>query len=234
MRFRIINLEQARALDAKQRALLADLQTMHASYTVSLPDMPFASYDAAAASSILQHEHIDHAFPVTVRAAGDEYILVEIGALELNLRYRFQVHLLMDAICSSGRIPYIDLTPGVRSLQIHLDRTQMTVEEASRIVLEIDRQLPDLAAVRVPSRMVRMPLSFDDPSVQLAVDRYQQNVREDAPWCPSNIEFIRRMNGLASADDVWNIVFSAKYLVLGLGDVYLGAPQRPSIRGIDS
>jgi urea carboxylase len=49
-------------------------------------------------------------------------------------------------------------------------------------------------------------------------------VRPDAPWCPSNIEFIRRINGLASIDDVHRIVFGASYLVLGLGDVYLGAP----------
>jgi urea carboxylase len=50
------------------------------------------------------------------------------------------------------------------------------------------------------------------------------NVRGDAPWCPWNIEFIRRVNGLADVDDVHRTVFDADYLVLGLGDVYLGAP----------
>jgi urea carboxylase len=49
-------------------------------------------------------------------------------------------------------------------------------------------------------------------------------VRADAPWCPWNIEFIRRVNGLDDVDDVRRIVFDADYLVLGLGDVYLGAP----------
>jgi urea carboxylase len=51
-----------------------------------------------------------------------------------------------------------------------------------------------------------------------------QSVRKDAPWCPSNIEFIRRINGLDSIEDVKKIVFGASYLTLGLGDVYLGAP----------
>src|SRR3954451_12113504 len=51
-----------------------------------------------------------------------------------------------------------------------------------------------------------------------------QSVRPDAPWCPSNIEFIRRINGLESIEAVKRIVFEASYLVLGLGDVYLGAP----------
>jgi urea carboxylase len=51
-----------------------------------------------------------------------------------------------------------------------------------------------------------------------------KSVRPDAPWCPDNIEFIRRINGLESREDVKRIVFDASYLVLGLGDVYLGAP----------
>jgi urea carboxylase len=49
-------------------------------------------------------------------------------------------------------------------------------------------------------------------------------VRDDAPWCPSNLGFIRRVNGLADVDAVHEVVFGASYLVLGLGDVYLGAP----------
>ena len=59
---------------------------------------------------------------------------------------------------------------------------------------------------------------------QVAIAKYMQSVRADAPWCPSNIEFIRRVNGLASVEDVKRIVFDATYVVLGLGDVYLGAP----------
>src|SRR5690606_38397225 len=46
----------------------------------------------------------------------------------------------------------------------------------------------------------------------------------NAPWCPSNLEFIRRINGVESIQDVKDILFSASYLVMGLGDVYLGAP----------
>jgi hypothetical protein len=62
------------------------------------------------------------------------------------------------------------------------------------------------------------------PATRLAIEKYMQSVRKDAPWCPSNIEFIRRINGLDSIDDVKRIVFDASYLVMGLGDVYLGAP----------
>jgi urea carboxylase len=38
------------------------------------------------------------------------------------------------------------------------------------------------------------------------------------------VEFVARTNGLASIDEVEEIVIKASYLVLGLGDVYFGAP----------
>ena len=49
-------------------------------------------------------------------------------------------------------------------------------------------------------------------------------VNPNAPWCPDNLEFIRRINGLKTTAEVKEIVFNASYLVMGLGDVYLGAP----------
>lgn len=76
----------------------------------------------------------------------------------------------------------------------------------------------------MPSRTVRLPLSFDDPSISEAISRYHSGVRDSAPWLPSNTEFIRRINGLDSVEQVRDTVFDAEYLVLGLGDVYLGAP----------
>jgi urea carboxylase len=38
---------------------------------------------------------------------------------------------------------------------------------------------------------------------------YTTSVRKDAPWCPSNIEFIRRINGLDSIEQVRETVFGA-------------------------
>jgi urea carboxylase len=71
---------------------------------------------------------------------------------------------------------------------------------------------------------VHLPLSWRDPAILETIEKYMSGVRDDAPWCPDNIEFIRRVNGLDSIDDVQRIVFDAEYLVMGLGDVYLGAP----------
>ena len=38
------------------------------------------------------------------------------------------------------------------------------------------------------------------------------------------MEFLRRINGLGTIAEVREIIRAARYMVLGLGDVYLGAP----------
>jgi urea carboxylase len=161
---------------------------------------------------------------VVMRRAGDKYLLVEYGDLVLDLELRFRVHLLMTRLQERRLTGILDLTPGIRSLQIHYDSLVLPLASLLATLSEIEESMGDTGEIEVPSRIVHMPLSWDDPQTRLAIDKYTQSVRADAPWCPSNIEFIRRINGLDSIEDVKRIVHDASYLVLGLGDVYLGAP----------
>jgi urea carboxylase len=161
---------------------------------------------------------------VRYRCAGDKYLLVEYGPLVLDLALRFRVHALMEWLERNHLPGIIDLTPGIRSLQIHYDSRRLPLAELISALETAEAQLPPTDQIEVPSRIVHLPLSWDDPATRLAIEKYMQSVRPDAPWCPSNIEFIRRINGLEDIGQVRDIVFNASYLVLGLGDVYLGAP----------
>jgi urea carboxylase len=161
---------------------------------------------------------------VCYRRSGDKYLLVEYGVQVLDLELRFRVHALMEWLRDSHTPGLLDLTPGIRSLQVHFDSRLLPLERLMETLLDAEVHLPSLDAMEVPTRIVHLPLSWEDESTLLAIRKYMQTVRRDAPWCPSNIEFIRRINGLASVDEVKRIAFDASYLVLGLGDVYLGAP----------
>ncbi|WP_316774619.1 5-oxoprolinase/urea amidolyase family protein [Streptomyces sasae] len=161
---------------------------------------------------------------VTYRRSGDDNLLVEFGPMQLDLALRMRVHALMEAVTAADLPGVTDLTPGIRSLQIRTDPAALPQSELLAAVREIVTALPPTDELVVPSRTVHLPLSWDDPATREAIARYMAGVRDDAPWCPWNIEFIRRINGLASVEDVYRTVFDAEYLVLGLGDVYLGAP----------
>ncbi|EEF63413.1 urea carboxylase [Pedosphaera parvula] len=161
---------------------------------------------------------------VKYRQSGDKYLLIEYGQPILDLDLRFRVHALMNWLLEKKLPGVIDLTPGIRSLQIHYNNLMLPAKKLLDLLEHAEEELADLEHLDVPSRIIHLPLSWDDPATRLAIEKYTQSVRADAPWCPSNIEFIRRINGLSNTEEVRRIVFDASYLVLGLGDVYLGAP----------
>ncbi|MEZ5356997.1 MAG: carboxyltransferase domain-containing protein [Bryobacteraceae bacterium] len=207
--FRRLTAAQAEAMD---RAIDDTL----AGRADSLPSLP--------AGDITEPAVVWSAGDVVSRQAGDRYLLIEFGPLELDLSLRFRVHALEQTLRGLTGEGILDITPGIRSLQVHFDGSRLRRQQLLEMVEEALGGAQDPDAIEVPSRVVHLPLSWDDPATRLAIEKYMQSVRPDAPWCPSNIEFIRRINGLDSEFDVQRIVYDASYLVLGLGDVYLGAP----------
>ncbi|WP_284945938.1 5-oxoprolinase/urea amidolyase family protein [Acidisoma cladoniae] len=161
---------------------------------------------------------------IVIRRAGDENILIEFGEQVLDFELRLRVQALRDALAAQAVPGIIDLTPGIRSLQIHFHSDVVTRDNVLALVKATLPGLPAADDMVVTSRTLHLPLSWNDPLIQLAMRKYQETTRPDAPWCPDNIEFIRRINGLETIEAVKRIIFDASYVVLGLGDVYLGAP----------
>ena len=160
---------------------------------------------------------------VCVRRASQDSLLVEFGPNELHIGTRLRVSQLESLIQQSDVDAVQELTAGIRSLLIRFESDDTTGQKLTTF-LEPLIEGAQVPPTNVSSRIVHLPLSWDDPACQEAVSRYMQGVREDAPWCPDNIEFIRRINGLPDHQSVKDIVFGAEYLTMGLGDVYLGAP----------
>ncbi|MCH7230339.1 urea carboxylase [Glycomyces sp. L485] len=180
-----------------------------------------AADDTATLAAI---EGDDQRPAVAYRRAGDDAILLEYGPMQLDLGLRMRVGALMDALADAAPAGLIDTTPGVRSLHLHVDPDVLPIRTLTGLLVELEADLPAVDDMTVPSREVRMPISWNDSVVDEAIARYATNVRDDALYNPSNIEFIRRINGLDSVEDVARIATAAEWLVLGLGDVYLGAP----------
>ncbi|NUT74714.1 urea carboxylase [Pseudomonas sp. C1C7] len=234
VQFQPVDLKTARNLALKWPHCRSELaRDSGGSGTQVLTDMP-----QSRASSLLQWGHVPEGglvSPVVLdigqadtrlvaRLSGDTHLLLEIGTPELDLVLRFRAHALMQALESKHLHGVIDLTPGIRSLQVHYQPEQLPLADLLGIVAGEWDAVCAARDLQVPSRIVHLPLSWDDPACQLAIEKYMTTVRKDAPWCPSNLEFIRRINDLPNLDEVQRTVFNASYLVMGLGDVYLGAP----------
>jgi len=159
-----------------------------------------------------------------IRQAGDGYVLIEYGENVLDLALRMRVHALMSDLESDSIPGILECSPGVRSLQIRYEPRQIEQSDLVRRLSQRESRLPAPHDIRIPSRILHLPMAFEDSATLDAVAKYRQSVRDTAPWLPSNTEFMRRINGLPDIEAVRNTLYEASYMVLGLGDVYLGAP----------
>ena len=217
IRFVPVDLVTARALNVSLSAQLH--QAVHGGITPAVDVQPATALISPIVLDLGQDDT-----RLVARLAGDTHLLLEIGAAELDLVLRFRGHALMQALEAMARDGVVDLTPGIRSLQVHYQPERLPLEHLLGLIAGEWDAVCAARDLQVPSRIVHLPLSWDDPACQLAIEKYMTTVRKDAPWCPSNLEFIRRINDLPNLDEVQRTVFDASYLVMGLGDVYLGAP----------
>ncbi|MFA0556946.1 urea carboxylase, partial [Vibrio sp. 10N.222.55.A1] len=214
IRFTPVSVEDA---ELAERAQLSQIETG----VINEMALPTAELDSPIIKTIPASQYGEQ---VVYRPSGEDYLLVEYGPQMLDIRLRFRVHALMLKLQERNLVGVEELTPGIRSLQIHYDNLVLPREQLLDELESIEATLGNIDELTVPARVVHLPLSWDDEATRLAIRKYDEVVRKDAPWCPDNIEFIRRINGLDSVEDVKRIVFDASYLVMGLGDVYLGAP----------
>ena len=161
---------------------------------------------------------------VIYRNAGTDYILVEYGELLLDINLRLRVDVLEKAINLMRINGVVEMSPGVRSLLIHYDGLRLPLVKMLEILKFIERNLSKSIPDKINSRNVTLPVAFNDSSVKEALEKYMNSIRKEGPYLPDNMEFIARCNGLSGPDEVIQYLLASQYLVLGLGDVYLGAP----------
>ncbi|TCO52018.1 urea carboxylase [Kribbella antiqua] len=232
-----VTLEVAEDAIRGRRRWLADLRQEPPTVApeVSRPDRPKALHQSAGAEAAPPYTAGRQTAPpyagkrqttppYTIRCAGERHLLVEAGPAELDLTVRVWIHLLAQALRDDRPDGVVEIVEGVRSLLVAVDSTRLGLIALAERLAFLAAGLADPSEVVLPAREVTLPIAFDHPEAHEAMRRYATSVRPDAPWCPDNVEFIRRVNDLHDRDEVFEIMQAATYLVVGLGDVYLGAP----------
>ncbi len=209
---------------AREKSQARSVETLHSNETPSFATPSLAASDTGSATLLAALPATAATPAAAYRQAGDKYILIEYGDNVLDLALRLRVHLLMNALRERAVPGVAELSPGVRSLQVRYDSLILSQKQLMALLLELEAGLGDVSQLKVPSRIVWLPMAFEDSATLGAVERYKETVRATAPWLPNNVDFIQRINGLESREEVRDTLFNASYLILGLGDVYLGAP----------
>lgn len=175
---------------------------------------------------LMKIEPTKHSPEIVVRLAGDRYIFIEYGPMELDLNLRVRVQLLEEWLNQKQLKGFLEASPGVRSLMVEYEPDVLHLQDLLEAISRAEEELHGVIRSELPSRIIHLPIAFDDSATNQAIQKYIKSVRPQAPYLPSNIDFIAKNNGVdeGTKEFVKKMVLEAEYMVLGLGDVYLGAP----------
>ena len=115
-----------------------------AKFAATCPDVTTIHLQAGMATTpILAAQPADEErVAVVYRQAGDRNILVEFGPPVLDLNLRFRVHALMVWLQQADLAGIVDLTPGIRSLQVHYDSNVISQSQLMDVLLAAEEELP--------------------------------------------------------------------------------------------
>ncbi|KAL8829101.1 MAG: hypothetical protein Q9191_002204, partial [Dirinaria sp. TL-2023a] len=141
----------------------------------------------------------------TYRQGGDDYLLVEYGHGNFDLNHRCRVTALNKALKESrtGISFSNDLTNTVgccNTLLIHYNGLRIPQARLIEQLISLESSIGDLSHAKVPSRIFKLPITFDTSGEKEAIKRYMETQRPYASYLPDNMEFVAKNNGLEKKD----------------------------------
>lgn len=151
--------------------------------------------------------------------------------MTVDLQLNFRVQALWQILKDAPIHGVTESAPGFRSLLITYDPA---VVKRSRVVSELTERefsAPNPSSLILPSRLLRLPIAFDDEMTREAVRRYRMTTRADAPNVVGgdNIDYIVRYNGFPDRE-----AFIEAFITTTWWNAFMGYfPGLPSLFSLD-
>ncbi len=171
-------------------------------------------------AAVVAHEAADSGKPsVTYRLAGDRARLVEYGEMEFDLALSFFVLAVDDVVRTRALDGLVETAPGFRSILVTYEPHEVEVGELISNLSDVRQGLDLSGGMRIPSRLVHLPIAFDDAETRRAVERYTHGIRADAPNTEggNNIDYVVAYNGLPDREALYRSVLQSEHLNAFIG-----------------
>src|SRR5215471_6943764 len=149
---------------------------------------------------------------ITYRYAGDRGVLVEYGEMAFDLTLNFFMLGVEAALSANRPEGVVETAPGFRSILVMYDPSVLAVSDLVDHLRGVHDSLQDEHGMTIPSRVVHMPIAFDDSTSRDAVERYIRTIRKDAPNAEggTNIDYIVRYNGFSDREELYDAVLASE------------------------
>lgn len=216
IKFELITYDDALLLKKKRDEFIEYISTKPASGDRKFDDQ-LSKYEKAVAGEFLFQEDAtdDHPY-VAFRQGGERMILIDFGTTEFNLFHNGRQYVLKGEIEKklSSKVENIELSSGAMCVTFDpfaVDRASLLDE-----LVALERGLPPIETLKVPSRTFRLPLCFDHNALDHCIKRYMSSQRSHAPYLPSNMEYLMKANCIETVDDFKKSVINQPQIVVAV------------------
>jgi len=156
---------------------------------------------------------------ILFRQAGDGFIQVEYGHEQrVELLDSFRI-LAVDSKIKQAHIHgLIETVPSLRANLFHFDPLVISPQELIVEIKKAEESIKDVDDMVIDSRIITLPIAFEDSQTKKAIELYQKQVRPDAPNCADgyNLEYMAQCNG-CSVDDIKHMLLDTYWYNSGCG-----------------
>lgn len=144
----------------------------------------------------------------------DEFLLVELSE-EMDLEINFKVRAMTNEIREQKIIGIQDICPANASYMIRFDPDQIEGHQLVEKLKKIDASLNDYKNIEIKSRLVDIPVYFNDPWTNETALKFRS--RHQDPDSKSDIEYVAKINGFSSIDSFIAEMIRSPFLVTMIG-----------------
>jgi urea carboxylase len=145
---------------------------------------------------------------------GDEFIFVQLSE-EMSLEANFKGIAITRKLKEKKREGILDICPSNASYMVRFNPDMIHPQELLEELQEIEQSVKDLD-ITISSRLVDVPVLFEDPWTHEAVMRFRDRHQDPGS---TDLEYSARINGYASKEAFIEALTSAPYLVSMVGFV---------------
>jgi len=156
---------------------------------------------------------------VLFRQSGDGFLQVEYGAIpRFNLVDSFRVLTINEDVKAKNINGLYETVPGIRTNMFHFDPEILSVHDLIAAIKEAEEKLAHVEDIVFDSRVISLPIAFEDTETKKAVAKYVKEVRPGAPNAINgyNIEYMALCNGV-SVDEIKRMVCGTEWYNSGNG-----------------
>ncbi len=156
---------------------------------------------------------------VLFRQAGDGFLQVEYGREQrANLLDSFRIGTINDVLLKKSIKGLIETVPGIRTNLFHFDPEVLSVRAVIDHIEGAEEALKDVEDIVFESRLIHLPIAFEDSATKAAVAKYVKEVRPDAPNVINgyNLEYMALCNGI-TVQEVKDKILGTEWYNSGCG-----------------